>query len=524
VFSILNKLKYFFLNKNEKLFILSNKNEDYVGNKKKIILINTIYDYFFLLLTKCITNLKNDYIFIGLDPYILPVRSKKYFIAKHISNILGFFFNKLLKIKWKKLYYSIRVKNIINFNIALKKDREKNKKIYLKIIKKIKKKEDILKISLYGINFGEIIYDTYLRFGRSPTVNINDFFLRKIIFKFIIVANNFDRFLFKNRNNIEALYTMYSSYIHHGLFVRYCYKYRIPVISIIQHSYTGARIKKITHRDNYSHMLFFLDFKKKFKMLKNKSYKLEQAKKELNKRFHGNKDKALFYVKNKNFSYKKNRFKKYLEKYKNITGVLFLHDYFDTPHAFFLKAFPDYYEWTIYTLNLIRKYKLNIAIKPHPNATEDSKEISNNIKKNYADLLWVDDQTNNLVFLSNKNFKFGITCNGTIIQELCYFNKIPIFLSHQSMSSFLNIKVPLNKEDYKNQILNYDKLYLPRNIKRSVLQSYYILNLNVDEHKQLNLMKILIASKFYTIDPSSSKKLFYHSNQIDSQIKSSNII
>jgi len=125
MFSILNKLKWFFLNKNEKLFILSNKNEDYVGNKKKIILINTIYDYFFLLLTKSITNLKNDYIFIGLDPYILPVRSKKYFIAKHISNIWGFFSNKLLKIKWKKLYYSIRVKNIINFNIALKKDREK---------------------------------------------------------------------------------------------------------------------------------------------------------------------------------------------------------------------------------------------------------------------------------------------------------------------------------------------------------------------------------------------------------------
>jgi hypothetical protein len=259
-------------------------------------------------------------------------------------------------------------------------------------------------------------------------------------------------------------------------------------------------------------------------MLKNKSYKLEQAKEEFNQRFHGNKDKALFYVKNKNFSYKKNSFKKYLEKYKNITGVLFLHDYFDSPHTFFLKAFPDYYEWTIYTLNLIRKYKLNIAIKPHPNATQDSKEISNNIKKNYSDLLWVDDQTNNLVFLSSKNFKFGITCNGTIIQELCYFNKIPIFLSHQSMSPFLNIKVPLNKEDYKNQILNYDKLHLPRNIKRSVLQSYYILNLNVDDHKQLDLMKILIKSKFYTIDPSSSKRLFYHSNQIDSQIKSSNII
>jgi hypothetical protein len=317
---------------------------------------------------------------------------------------------------------------------------------------------------------------------------------------------------------------MYSSYIHHGLFVRYCYKYRIPVISIIQHSCIGARIKKITHKDNYSHNPLFLDYKKKFNMLKNKSYKLEQAKKELYKRFHGNKDKALFYVKNKNFSYKKNMFKKYSEKYKNLTGVLFLHDYFDSPHTFFLKAFPDYYEWTIYTLNLIRRYKLNIAIKPHPNATEESKKISDNIKKNYADLMWIDDQTNNLVFFSNKNFKFGITCNGTIIQELCYFNKIPIFLSQESMSPFLNIKVPLNKEDYKSQILNYDKLHLPGNIKISVLKSYYLSNLNDNGHKQFDFMKILIQSKFYTMDPSSSKKLFYYSNQIDSQIKNSNII
>jgi hypothetical protein len=92
------------------------------------------------------------------------------------------------------------------------------------------------------------------------------------------------------------------------------------------------------------------------------------------------------------------------------------------------------------------------------------------------------------------------------------------------MSPFLNIKVPLNKEDYKSQILNYDKLHLPGNIKISVLKSYYLSNLNDNGHKQFDFMKILIQSKFYTMDPSSSKKLFYYSNQIDSQIKNSNII
>lgn len=524
MFNIINKLKYYFLNQTEKLFILSNKNEDYVNNKKKIILINTIYDYFFLLLTKCITNLKNQYIFIGLDPYILPVRSRNYFIKKYIYNILVLFLSKLLKKKWTKLYYSVQVKNIINFNFVLKKDRKKNKKIYLKIIKKIKKKEDVLKISLNGVNFGNIIYDTYLRFGRSPTLDINDSFFKRVILNFVIVSNNFDNFLSKNRDNIEALYTMYSSYIHHGLFVRYCYKYQIPVISIIQNRYIGARIKKITHKDNYTHVPFFLDYKKNFKKLKKKFYKLELAKKQLNMRFQGNIDKALYYIKNENFSYKKNMFKKYFTKYQNITGVVFLHDFFDSPHDFYFKAFPDYYEWAIYTLNLIRKYKLNIAIKPHPNASIDSKKIYNNIKKNYSDLMWVDEQTNNLVFFLNKNFKFGITCNGTVIQELCYFNKIPIFLSPESMSPFLNFKVPNNKKNYKFQILNYDKLSLPRNIKSLTLQSFYLSNLDVDANKKFDFMKILVKSKFYTIDPGKSEKLLYYSNQIDNEIKSLNTI
>jgi chromosomal replication initiation ATPase DnaA len=30
-------------------------------------------------------------------------------------------------------------------------------------------------------------------------------------------------------------------------------------------------------------------------------------------------------------------------------------------------VFRDFYVWTIFTLNIIRKFKLRIAIKPHPN-------------------------------------------------------------------------------------------------------------------------------------------------------------
>jgi hypothetical protein len=91
------------------------------------------------------------------------------------------------------------------------------------------------------------------------------------------------------------------------------------------------------------------------------------------------------------------------------------------------------------------------------------------------------------------------------------------------MSPFLNFKVPNNKKNYKFQILNYDKLSLPRNIKSLVLQSFFLSNLYVDANKKFDFMKILVKSKFYTIDPSESKKLLYYSNQIDNEIKSLNI-
>ena len=520
MFSIIKRLRFFFLNSNEKIFIIKNKkvNNNFSRDKKKVILINTIHDYFFLLLTKCITNSKTNYIFIGLDPYIIPQRRYNYFIPEYIFNIFNFFFIKLIKIKWFNLYNAVQIKNILNFNFSSNQEK-KNKEIYLRIIKQIKKKEDVLKINLHGINFGSLIYDTYLRFGKSPTVNLEDPFLKKIILNFIRVGNNFNFFLVKNKNNIEALYTMYTSYIHHGLFVRYCIKYKIPVFSLIQSRHIGVRIKQITREDNYSHLPLFLDYKKEFKMLKKKSHRLNQAKKELDSRFYGKIDKALFYVKNKNFSYKKNNFKKYSKKYQNLTGVVFLHDYFDSPHNFDFKAFPDYYEWTIYTLNLIRKYKLNIGIKPHPNAMVDSKKVYYEIRNNYKDLVWIDEQTNNLVFFLNKNFKFGITCNGTIIQELCYFKKIPIFLSSESMLPYLNYKIPINKNDYKLKILDYNKLYLPKNIKRYVLQSFYLSNLNNKKSKNFCFLNIVEKTKFHLMDPDSSQNIIYYSNLIDNQIR-----
>ena len=45
---------------------------------------------------------------------------------------------------------------------------------------------------------------------------------------------------------------------------------------------------------------------------------------------------------------------------KNIDGVLFLQDFYDSPHDWGKLSFDDFYHWTIYTLILIKKYLMMI--------------------------------------------------------------------------------------------------------------------------------------------------------------------
>jgi len=159
-----------------------------------------------------------------------------------------------------------------------------------------------------------------------------------------------------------------------------------------------------------------------------------------------------------------------------LDGVLFLHDFYDSHKLYGEVIFNDFYEWTIYTLELIRKHKLNIGIKPHPHKlTIESDSAVEKIKFKYNDLKWLDPNvSNNVLFKSG--ISFGISHHGTVLSELAYSNIVPICCSSNPTSSFGFTYEAKSIKEYKKLILNSRNLKIKN--KNDVGKFYYMHYIN----------------------------------------------
>jgi hypothetical protein len=477
-----------FFDKHEKKFIKLNQCNALKNNlKKKNILIQVFMDYYYLAYYQTLINdpKYSSYNFIGLWPYFQRTQRKTNIILETLLILFNYFLYLFLYLKWKKLYQSIGVIKFEKLNSILL---LKKKRILFK------SRKDILNFKINSIYIGDLLYDTYLRFRAYPTIRLKDFFLNKLIYKCFQIILNLENIYKKYRFTI--FFTSYSSYIMNGLPVRFFLKKKIKVFSGKNNSQYNKLLSKkdALHNENY----------KKFKLLSNKISKndklLKFSRLNLLQRFSKNKKRLdnLSYLHTDTYNIKKNSSEE-IVKLKNIDGVLFMQDFFDSPHDWGKLAFDDYYIWTIFTLNIIKKYNLNIGIKPHPNCFYNSKDSTifyERLKKKYNKLIWIDENfPNKLIF---KKIKFGISANGTVLFELAYHNIKAVSCGDHPGKDFnftINAK---NKNEYRNILLNIHKIKKPFYSKKDLLiynYLYYFYNNDAFENvaRKINLKNINLS-------------------------------
>ena len=133
---------------------------------------------------------------------------------------------------------------------------------------------------------------------------------------------------------------------------------------------TSQYNKKISKNDT-KHSEDFSQYKNKKDIIKKNKQFLRLSQLDLNYRFSKIEKPTLSYMLTDTYNLKKNS-NLNLKILDNIDGVMFLQDFYDSPHDWGKLAFNDFYIWTIFTLNIIKKYNLKIAIKPHPNSWHNS--------------------------------------------------------------------------------------------------------------------------------------------------------
>lgn len=468
IFKILSDLKKsYLLDDNEKYFIKNiKKNQKDKNYSNKAIFINVAMDYFHLAQTSFLLQDKKyeNHNIIGIWNYnITPNwKNKNYFLEKSISlkNTLKFFF---LKKKWTKIYESIGVNQLIDTNKTSFFDKLKYKKKTDVVFNKIQniQKDRFIKLKINNIIVGDLIIDTYIRFRNIQTIDFNDYFLKNIVNKFIISQSEIYKAIMKFKP--EFLILNFSNYSN-GVIARTLLNKNIKVYCTGD---TMSYLKRLTKNDPNTHTSY-QHFKSLFKNTVFKKQKLNQSRIELKKRFSGLKDQAYSYM-------KKSPYRKNSKKMKLKTdGVLFLHDFFDTPHHFKSMFFFDFYEWAVFSLDIIEKYNLNIAVKPHPNSIYQNKVVIENLKKKFPNVKWIDPNISNAQIF-NSGIRFGISIYGSVLYELAYHNLVPIASTPYHPTYNYNIVyTPQNKKEYKNLLLKSKNLRLKKNVKKKIEEFYYM--------------------------------------------------
>jgi hypothetical protein len=438
MFFLLQKIKKLLilikLSEEEKKYIIKSEKNIENKNNKEFVLFNSLHQDSFTLglvfFLKKELSFKYNSIYFYYD--CLFDHKKKSFLRNLINKIYLF----LRYNKNRRLYtanggkYLHPIKNI--------EDRKKIKIRVNKIIQNIKSSNDIINIRIDGIYFGDLIYDTYLRFFEKSTYSKNDlYYIKQIIFHLLVILSN-AHFLLKNFK-IKYFISKYYSYIFHGALVRFFLKNKIKVIT---GGYTGHQLILHKNSKDYYASNEWEKYNSDFSKIANKKKSIKLAKDEIEKIFGNNNKKKYFYMK------KISNFK--VIKLKNdFIGIIFLNCFFDAPHVSGNLLFTDFYDFIVSTLNFYRKnnFQNKILIKPHPNALPGNQEIINNLKKDYSDFVWISKFTNNLDLFKKKPI-FGISTFGTVLWEMAYHNIIPIAAGRTPYKSYKFVLNPNTKCDY----------------------------------------------------------------------------
>lgn len=351
--------------------------------------------------------------------------------------------------------------------------------IFKKIKSKIKKKNDILNISIDGHLIGNEIYESFLRENSLPTVDINSkkfiFFLKKCIMTYLFWRRYFDL------HNVKAVILSHGIY-KYGFVKAIANKKNIPVYLPTIRSLYCLRTKYEWGLPLYKLFPSFFD------SLSNKE-KLEGikwAKKKLHERLSGKLGLDILYASKSAYL---NSFSStpILKKTNRPKILIASHCFFDNPNGHGKNLFPDFYEWISYLGIISEETDYDWYIKTHPDMLPGNEKIINSLLKKYKKITLIDPKTSHLQLIK-EGINYVLTVYGTIGHEYPLFNKLVVNAGSNNPHSGYKFNLHCKTlAEYKKTLLNLSKIKLDYQ-KNQIYEFYYI------NHKYFGYNKLFLDS------------------------------
>jgi hypothetical protein len=346
---------------------------------------------------------------------------------------------------------------------------------------KWRQNETNLSLLIDGIEVGDLIVDSYLRFRPSARFNPHDPFVKYIIWQALRNINEAKKY-FDNRKPKFYL-SSYTSYIEHGITARIALQYKIPVYTFGDIAQFG---KKITPEDVY-HTIDYTFFHNNFNELDKHQERMEEAETHLKKRLAGTIDLGTSYMKKSAYG----AVDALLPQDFEDAVVVFLHDFYDNYNAYSGLIFRDFWEWVCFTIEVLQEAGIKFFIKPHPNQINLNDAVMSDLRKRFPKARWLPSNLSN-VYMANAGMICGVTAYGTVAHELAYMGVPTIGYGKHPHHSFGFCRTARTKEEYAGMLRSPRVLPLSKvEMKSQALKFYYMRNL-YGTKGQLELRKAFI--------------------------------
>ena len=466
VFFIKKKIIFNFINLNKKFFKKK--------NSKSEILVE-------------FNNFKNSHVSIS---YLSQILSKKY-----NSKIKGFFNYYLIvsplketllnKIKWliSKYYFlnnfsvyksfgcSTIFKPVVDKKTEYRVEKKKNK-----LLKKIVDKKSIINLHFENIYVGDLIYDTYLKHFRKPTIDVSDKVIKNLVLDFYTLYEYWNEYF--RKNNVKSVVGVHSPYAY-GLVLRIAINRKIPTYVT-----SNRFIFKLSNKMKYMHG-DFKNYNKKFNILskQNQSLGRKISKKKISLRLKGVAGAKTDLITSSVSSFNMKFNKRIIKNTKRIKILISPHDFFDAAHIWGKTFFYDFYEWLDYLGKVSNKTNYDWYIKNRPNNVGKFKlyqphtdKLIINFAKKYNNItLLPKNYPHNQI--ASEGIDFVLTCHGSVAMEYANYKVSVINASLNNPHIDYNFNInPKSLKNYKYVIQNLNKFKsFNKKIKLEKVHEYYFM-------------------------------------------------
>ena len=448
----------------------------------EVVLVQSVEDAYYFAVFGLITSSLAKYKAIQVDQLVfnsLALGESKT-LTKFIKSR---FVNRLLRNKWVGLYkvfcanvayrcvgFQAPINDIVSFCRAYS------------LWRAMTTKEDLAALEIDGVLVGDLINDSFLRFKPAPTVKIKDVYLLITIWQSYRDVTRAKKYF--TRVKPKLYLTSYSTYIQHGIATR---------VALIN----GVRVFSFGNYQEFAKELSLTDwfqtkntdsYAKEFAGLTDFETKLALSEAALNARISGVIDNATAYMRQSAYS-ETNEIVPYVKG----AVVVFLHDFYDSPHIYPSMVFPDFWEWICFTIDTLNNANINFVIKPHPNQINLSDSVLVELKKWYPSITLISSKITNKQ-LVDAGMACAVTVYGTVAHEMAYMGIPTIASAHHPHISFEFCKTATNKSEYAEFLKDFNKSNLSASeMKRQSLIFYYMHNLNLsyDEKRLMNALSKL---------------------------------